>query len=195
MPERAWRRPARWLGRIATAAALLAGIAWLSNVPAGSAPPQGLLRLAWRAAGQQVPLCRPRSAEELSRLAPHMRQALDCRVRTLPYHLRVRVDGGERIARAVVSAGASSDRPLYVQEELALAPGPHRLELAFTVAPELARAPGGIVTEGAAQEQALSQALAGAPAYRAELTVTGRPGRIVLVELDPERRGFRVTGG
>jgi hypothetical protein len=185
----------RWPGRLLVAGLLAGLLGLLSDLPYGAPASQGLLRLAWRTVGEQVQLCRRRSAEELSRLAPHMRQPLDCRVRTLPYRLQVRVDGTQRVARAVAPAGARGDRPLYVQEELALAPGPHRLELAFTVAPGLAEGAEGIAVDDAAQRQALERALAGAVNFAGEFQVQARPGRTILVELDEQGRRFRLRGG
>jgi hypothetical protein len=185
-----------WPGRIAVAGLVLGLIAALSNLPYGHTSREGVLRLAWRAAGEQVQLCRERSAEELSRLAPHMRQPLACQARTLPYRLQVRIDGTERIARAVTSEGARGDRPLYVQEDLELAPGEHALEIRFAPSPEMARDPAsGIAVADAAQAQALERALTGAGTFQTRTTVRSEPGRIVLVELNEDGRRFRITGG
>lgn len=191
MPERLWL----WPLRLALAAAVLALIGLLSNLPQGSAPSQGLVRLAWRTVGEQVQLCRARSAEELSRIAPHMRQPLECRQRTLPYRLEVWVDGSQRIALPVRSAGAQGDRPLYVQAELPLAPGAHELKIDFSVSTAAALGPEGIDAEGDAQREALRTALAKAEPFRGEFRVESRPGRIILVELDESGQRFRVTGG
>jgi hypothetical protein len=176
------------------AAALLAGIAWLSNLPLGREPDQGVVRLAWRMVGERVSLCRRRSAAELEGMVPHMRQPLDCRVRLLPYRLRVTLDGAPVIDRPVESAGAQGDRPLFVQEELAVSPGPHRLEMTFTAAPGLARGAGGIEVRGEEERAALEAALAKARAFRLERSLDIRAGRIVLVELVEEQGEFRVTG-
>ncbi len=179
-----------WCGRVLGAAVLLAAIALISNVPSGADARQGLLRLAWRTVGEQVRLCRQRSAEELSRMLPHMRQTQDCSLRSLPYRLEVRVDGAPRIARAVASAGARGDRPLFVQEDLALEPGPHTVQISFAAVPETARDASGT----AAESEALHEALARAHRYEGTLSVQGRAGRILLVELDEARQGFRVSG-
>ena len=183
-----------WCGRLLAGAGVLAGIALLSNVPSGTDARQGLLRLAWRTVGEQVRLCRERSAEEQSRMLPHMRQAQDCSLRSLPYRLEVRVDGAARIAREVDSAGARSDRPLFVQEELALEPGPHSVQISFAAVTEAAQGGSGAPAVSEAQQVALREALARAHRYEGTLGVQGRPGRIVLVELDEARQGFRVSG-
>ena len=184
-----------WPARVAVVVGALAGVGWLSNQPFGEDPQTALVRLAWRTAGQQVRLCRQRSAEELSRLTQHMRQAQDCRARTLPYRLEVRINGQVRVAHPVQSIGAWGDRPLYVQEELQLDPGTYRLEIDFRVAPELTQGPGGIATDNEAQQQALAEALAAAVHYRQSAQVHVRAGRIVLVELNESGGDFRIHGG
>lgn len=184
-----------WPARVAVVAIALAGIAWLSNQPYGRPSADGLLRLAWRTAGEQVRLCRRRSAEELNRLTQHMRQAEDCRSRTLPYRLQVRVDGALRVERAVRSVGARGDRPLYVHEELPLAPGTYRVEVSYRVAPELARGPDGIAVDTPEQAKALDEALAAAADFHGQAQVQARAGRIVLVDLDESAGRFRVEGG
>ena len=191
MAERAWI----WPARVAVAAVLLAAIAALSNLPYGRTPDTALLKLAWRTVGEQVPVCRTRGEAELSRLAPHMRQAEKCRVHTLPYRLVVRVDGTGRIDRPVLSAGAQGDRPLYVQEELVLSAGTHRLEIEFSASPELTRTASGIPVDSEPQRSAVRAALERAARFRADLSIEAAPGRIVLVELDQDRARFRVSGG
>ena len=127
-------------------------------------------------------------------MLPHMRQGQDCSLRSLPYRLEVRVDGAVRIAREVDSAGARSDRPLFVQEELALEPGPHSVQISFAAVPEAVQGGSGAAAVSAAQQVALREALARAHRYEGTLSVQGRPGRIVLVEMDEARLSFRISG-
>jgi len=178
-----------WGGRVLAGAAVAAGIALASNVPSGVEAHTGVLRLAWRTVGEQVRLCRQRSAEELSRMLPHMRQLQDCRLRSLPYRLEVRVDGVSRIAREVDSAGARGDRPLFVQEDLPLQPGPHTVQVAFAAVVETGQ--GGAESE---ESKAEHEALARAHRYEDTLHVQARPGRVVLVQLDEARQGFLLHG-
>jgi hypothetical protein len=187
-------RPWLWPARVLLAAAILAGLASLSNLPLGREPEQGVVRLAWRMVGERVSLCRTRSPEELERTVAHMRQPLACRVRLLPYRLQVTLDGARIIDRPVVSAGAQGDRPLYVQEDLPLVPGPHRLEMTFTASPELARGAGGIEVSSEEERATLEAALAKARSFRLERSLASRAGRIVLIELDEQAGEFRVTG-
>lgn len=117
---------------VATSAVLLAGTAWLSQVPAGASPAHGAVRLAWRLPGQSWLDCRELSQAEIARLPAHMRKTRDCRTIHLRYRLRAWVDGEVRVDREVAPLGARGDRPLFVDEDLPAAPGDHRVQVEFT---------------------------------------------------------------
>ncbi|MGE5142321.1 MAG: hypothetical protein ACM3OA_02675 [Acidobacteriota bacterium] len=137
--------------------------------------PEGVVRLAWRARGEHVRECRHRSAEELAKLPPHMRQEEVCEGRVLPYRLVVLLDGTERINREVRGAGAREDRPLYVTEDLAVAPGPHRVSVSFAL-------------EGAATAAAETDAHATPSRLTLDTTVTLAERRVLLVTYDEDRK-------
>jgi hypothetical protein len=86
-----------------------------------------------------------------------------CDRQLLPFRLSVRVDDEPVLERTVRPAGARADRPTYVFEEIALAPGAHQLHVEFTT-----ERPGG--APGAQ-----------AGGLRLETAITAAPGRIVLV--------------
>lgn len=113
------------------AAAVLAVVAALSSVRAGSTPTDGAVRLAWRLPGQSWQDCRTRTAEEIARMPAHMRQPLDCRTVYLSYRLQVRRDDRLMVNRVIAPLGARADRPLFVEQDFALPPGPHRLIVEF----------------------------------------------------------------
>jgi ferredoxin len=119
------------LSAVAASAALLAAIAWLSQVPAGATPAGGAVRLAWRLPGQSWLDCRTRPAAEVARMPVHMRQAQDCRTVYLHYRLRAWVDGRAVVDREVAPLGARGDRPLFVAQDVAVAPGGHRVRVEF----------------------------------------------------------------
>jgi ferredoxin len=112
----------------------------LAALAAGSRGPQGVdaehavLRLGWRLAGQVRQTCRDRSAEELARLPVHMRTPRECTSEVLAYALRATVDGRLVVARTVTPAGVRADRPLSVEEEVAIAPGEHVVAVTFVPA-------------------------------------------------------------
>jgi hypothetical protein len=167
----------RWSARIALTAALLAGLAAASRIPVGSDPKEAVLRIALRLVGAKLTTCRERTEEELASLPPHMRIPRECRDRILPYRLRVAIDGKDRLDRVYRPAGASSDRPLVVQEEIAMAAGSARVELRFEPEPVSGAEPG-------EETSSLLQAIASAPRYRLEREVRRGPGEVALVELD-----------
>ncbi len=92
---------------------------------------EALIRLSWRTVSEPLRACRKPTAEELAALPPHMRMDEICERRHTPFRLLVRLDG--TIVRDSVQepAGARGDRPLYVFEEIPVAPGPHRIEVEF----------------------------------------------------------------
>jgi hypothetical protein len=114
------------------ALAATAGLVALSDVALVVADaPDAIVRLSWRAVGERIEECRTPSEEELASLPIHMRSREVCEGRLLPFRLQVRVDDALVIDREVRAAGAREDRPTYVFEEFALAPGPKRLEVSF----------------------------------------------------------------
>jgi len=107
-------------------------LAALSLTPYTAEPGErALVRLAWRARGERVRECRRLSADDLSRLPPHMRQEEVCERRVLPYRLRVDVDGARVVDQHVRAGGAREDRPLFVFHDLAVTPGTHHLRITF----------------------------------------------------------------
>lgn len=126
--SRGWRELG---GAVALTVFALAGLAWASQLKAGTSPTSGAVRLAWRLPGQSWLDCRPLSAEEIARLPVHMRQTQDCRTVYLPYRLRAWTDGTPVVDRAVVPLGARGDRPLYVEQDLTLAAGRHHVKVEF----------------------------------------------------------------
>jgi hypothetical protein len=92
---------------------------------------QARVRLSWRIVSEPLRACRKPTADELAALPPHMRMKEICERRHTPFRLVVRLDG-ETVRDAVREpSGARGDRPLYVFEEIAVAPGTHRIEVEF----------------------------------------------------------------
>lgn len=182
-----------WTLRGLVAAAALALLAALSQRPTGQPPEQGMMRLAWRMVGQKVSLCRERSAEELEALPQHMRKPEECTRHVLPYRLRVMVDGEQRVETVITPGGAKGDRPAYVQEEVLLEPGRHRVEAAFFPVEYGHESLSVLGQLSEAERETLRQALLDAEPYRFRRTVEAEPGRIVLIELDEDEGHFRIT--
>jgi hypothetical protein len=141
------------------------------------------VRLAWRARGQRVNDCRRRTPDELAKLPAHMRQEEICEGRLLPYRLVVAVDSASRMDRLVHAAGAREDRPLYVDEDLPVAPGSHRVTVTFTLVGKAATPPPGDSSLATPSRLALDTIL----------DVGTR--RIILVTLDEQREQLVVRRG
>jgi hypothetical protein len=153
----------RVLGWILAAAVTLA-LVGLSRVPyAVERGGGGEIRLAWRFKSERVRRCRTRTPEELARLPDYLRQAEDCERGLRPYRLAVSLDGRATPEDTIRARGAESDRPLFVFRRLAVEPGAHALQVAFTPVGE------------------------GKDTLRLDTTIALSRGRVALVTLDEDR--------
>ena len=161
---------------LAIAGRAVIAIAALSRVPSTpSEPAEALLRLSWRLMAVRVEVCRPRTAEELAALAPHMRTPEVCTGGPVDYELRVEIDGREVVRDTLRPAGVRGDRPLTVQRDLHLDPGRYELEIEFDA----------LVPEGRDTGDAPTE-------YELETDVELTQRQIALVTLDESGRGFVV---
>ncbi len=104
----------------------------LSRIDLGSGPQDGYLRLSWRLSGQSIKTCRAKTSEEEAQLPRHMQPPEICDYQPLSYRLVVDVGGLERVNKVVQPGGLRHDRPIYVDENLALPPGAHQVRIQFT---------------------------------------------------------------
>lgn len=131
----------RALGILLAVAGAAAGVA-LSKFEVTVAPEdESLVRLSWRAVAERVERCRVPSDAELASVPLHMRQSEICEGRLASFHLVVAIDGETLVDRELRPAGAREDRPTYVLEVLPISPGPHELEVEFSVMSETASPP------------------------------------------------------
>ena len=136
---------------------------------------RAIIRLSWRAPGELVSECRRLTQAEIESLPIHMRREEVCEGRILPYRLRVELDGRLVVNDLVRAAGAREDRPLYVYQELVVAPGAYQLEVEW--------------------EQERSGAAAGADDRSAEREGTTPLGRVPVATHDEERRRLGLSTG
>ncbi len=101
----------------------------------------GVLRLSWRARPERVEICREPSAEELERIAEHMRQRLLCEGSSASYQLRVVVDDVVIDTAVVRGGGLRHDRLIHVLRDYALAGGTHRVTITLERRERVAKAP------------------------------------------------------
>jgi hypothetical protein len=140
------------------------------------ATPDGVVRLAWSARPERIENCRSRTAEELARVPPHMRQATVCEGSTAEYRLTVHRNGSLVFTDVVHGGGLRRDRRLYVLEEIPVQPGESQIDVRFDrIGAEADAAPTSRGSDIAPSHLSFS----------ARLHV--RPREVVLVTYSPER--------
>lgn len=119
----------RFLAQLALYAPFMALIGYFSTEPRFSAVAAGqaLVRVSVIHATQRKAACRERSAEELAKLAPNMRAALDCPRERAPLLVEVELDGALVLRREAQPSGMRRDGNAAVYERLALPAGRHRI--------------------------------------------------------------------
>jgi hypothetical protein len=108
---------------------LMAIIGYFSTQPRFSpiGPDEALVRVSLIHAGQRKHECRQRSAEELAKLAPNMRAALDCPRERADVLVELELDGTTVLRREVEPAGFQHDGNAVLYQRLAVPAGPHRI--------------------------------------------------------------------
>ncbi len=173
-PGTAYREPARGLRYLKAALAtvfLLTATGALSRVTMGEEPTEGVLRLGAHIPGLVIEDCRTLSAEELASRPLHMRRPQECVRITPTYILTVKVDGELVVRREIYHAGVRSDRPLFLDEEVAVPPGTHRF-----------------VVDLRPEDEDLEQA----PRMDFETEVVVEAGAIYLVGYDPQAKTMQL---
>lgn len=119
----------RFAAQLALYAPLMAILAYFSTEPRFSviAPGEALVRVSFIHATQRRQACRERTPEELARLAPNMRAALDCPRERAPLLVELELDGKLVLRRQVQPSGLSRDGNAVVYERMALPAGRHRI--------------------------------------------------------------------
>jgi hypothetical protein len=119
----------RFAAQLALYAPLMAILAYFSTEPRFSAvaPDEALVRVSFIHATQRKLACRERSAEELAKLAPNMRAALDCPRERAPLLVELELDGRIVLSREVQPSGLRRDGNAVVYQRMALPAGRHRV--------------------------------------------------------------------
>lgn len=156
-----------------SATVLVFGLAAMARWTAATGATDSLLRLSIRLSGQSEKTCRTRTTEELSALPQHMRTAEVCDSKALTYRLSIQIDGRTALDELTRPGGLHSDRPIYVERDLVIAAGKHRVEMTF-----------------APTENHEGKAIA--LALKKDLQVAR--GRIVLLHLSQDQKSILVKG-
>lgn len=123
------RRPLALAGQALTYAALALVVGYLSANPSYTwvDPGSAVIRLSFNHAGARVAECRRLSPEEIAKLAPNMRRALDCPRGRVPLLVELELDG-ELVYRAEARpSGLADDGPATVYERFVVPPGHHEI--------------------------------------------------------------------
>ena len=181
---------------LAAGAAVVMGIAGLSNVPLPqSGATDGLLRLTWRARPERIEECREQTAQALENLPRHMRLPVICEGANASYQLEVRRNGVVVLETPVHPGGWRRDRPLYVFQELRVPTGDATVAVRFT---RMGPMPSGL-SEGrddgpearrhaaaTRRREELTEAVPAALAY--DETLHFAPGQVHVISYNPERQ-------
>lgn len=119
----------RIVAQLALYVPLMAIIGYFSTAPRFSAigADQALIRVSFIHAAQRKHECRQRTPEELARLAPNMRAALDCPRERADLLVELELDGATVLRREVKPAGLQRDGNAVVYQRLAVPAGRHRI--------------------------------------------------------------------
>lgn len=163
----------RALLQIPVYAAFAAFIGYFSSAPAYRhlAPDRAVVKLSFSHAGERKVECRQRTPEELARLAPNMRAALDCPRERSDVRVELDMDGVTVHRGTVRPSGLRRDLPSTVFHRIEVPAGRHtfRARLADTASGEFR--------------------------HQGEATVELAPGRVLVVDFIASKGGFLFTTG
>ena len=132
---------------------------------------QALVRVSLIHAAERKQECRRRTPEELAKLPPNMRAALDCPRERAPLTVELEIDGAVVFSRSVPPAGFKRDGAASLYHRLPVAAGRHRV---------VAR---------------LRDRAEGPFNYVREETLELAPGAALLIDFVAAKGGFDFRGG
>jgi hypothetical protein len=108
---------------------LMAAIGYFSSFPKFTQVPenQALLRLSLVHAAERLHECRTRTPEELAKLAPNMRAALECPRERAPVRVEIELDGQVVYRSEERPAGLKRDGAAAVYHRMTVPAGSHRI--------------------------------------------------------------------
>ncbi|OIQ92286.1 hypothetical protein GALL_258020 [mine drainage metagenome] len=130
---------------------------------------EALIRVSFSLEGKRESACHRRSPEELAKLAPNMRMALDCPRRRSPVTVAVDIDGKPVFNRVAMPSGLSGDGASNVYQRFAVPAGEHRLAV---------RLKNDVNSAGFD--------------YQRETRVDLKPGQVLVIDFDAEKGGITL---
>lgn len=92
-------------------------------------PDKALIKLSFTHGAARASACRRLSPEELAKLPPNMRRAVECERGRLPVVVEMMVDGATLLSEVLPPTGLARDGPSRIYRSFAVDPGQHRLVL------------------------------------------------------------------
>jgi hypothetical protein len=119
----------KYLGQAVFYVAIGILIGYFANAPSYSRVPEddALIKLSFSHGAGHKGECRRRTREELEKLAPNMRKALDCPRERLPVVVEFDLDGKTVYSDLLPPTGLSGDGPARAYERFVVPAGSHRL--------------------------------------------------------------------
>ena len=119
----------KYLGQGVFYVAIGALIGYFANAPSYSRVPEdkALIKLSFSHGAGHKGDCRKRTREELAKLAPNMRKAMDCPRERLPVVVEFDLDGKTVYSDVLPPTGLSGDGPARAYERFVVPAGSHRL--------------------------------------------------------------------
>lgn len=132
-------------------------------------PDEAVLRLSFTHPGKPVTDCRRRSADELAKMPPQLRQPLDCPRERSPVRVRVEMDGRELVDASFPASGLAHDGAATGYRRIPIAAGEHRFRVQFN-----------------------DDARAAGFGYAGAATLDVAPGQVVLIDFGAENSGVVI---
>lgn len=120
-----------WMKMTSFTSLILSAVTIGSGANLGIEPEKGSIALSWKMPRQSIKNCKKLSDKELANLPFHMRTQETCTEKQVPYELKLKINGSEKISKIVTSHGARSDRPIYVNEVIESDEGYSDIEISF----------------------------------------------------------------
>lgn len=119
----------RYLGQVLALGVFGLTVAVFSDTPAYThlGAGQATVTLSLVHSAKRAGECRRRTAEELAKMAPNMRNPLDCPRGRVPIVVELEIDGNEVLAATAFPSGLAGDGPSRIQQRFVLPVGPHHL--------------------------------------------------------------------
>jgi hypothetical protein len=131
--------PIRIAGQLGVIGAIFSAVALLSNRPVYRQTPRdtGIVMLSFVHGADRRADCRPRTAEEIAKLAPNMRRTLDCPRERRPIYVELDVGGRTIYQARLRPAGIASDGPSRVYERFVLPAGQYDIAVRMRDTPRI----------------------------------------------------------